>query len=37
LAYHEITLMDVWEVLRRWDSGGGIHSVARSFLRGCMI
>lgn len=30
MAYHEITLMDVWEVLRRWHSGSGIRSIARS-------
>ncbi|MEI7672084.1 MAG: IS21 family transposase, partial [Deltaproteobacteria bacterium] len=29
MAYHEITLMDVWEVLRRWHAGSGIRAIAR--------
>ena len=30
MAYHEISIMDVWEVIRRWHSGAGIRSIARS-------
>lgn len=30
MAYHEISIMDVWEVIRRWHSGAGIREIARS-------
>ena len=30
MAYHEISTMDIWEVIRRWHSGQGIREIARS-------
>jgi len=30
VAYHEISTMDIWEVIRRWHSGQGIRQIARS-------
>ena len=30
MAYHEISIMDIWEVIRRWHSGQGIREIARS-------
>ena len=29
MAYHEISIMDVWEVIRRWHAGSGIRQIAR--------
>ena len=31
MAYHEISIMDIWEVIRRWHSRQGIRGIARSF------
>jgi transposase len=30
LAYHEISIMDVWEVIRRWHARQGLREIARS-------
>jgi transposase len=30
LAYREISIMDIWEIIRRWHSGQGIREIARS-------
>ena len=30
MAYHEISTMDVWEVIRRWHTGAGIREITRS-------
>lgn len=30
MAYHEISIMDVWEVIRRWHTGSGIRQIARN-------
>jgi transposase len=29
LAFHEISIMDVWEVVRRWHAGEGIRKISR--------
>lgn len=31
MAYHEISIMDIWEVIRRWHSRQSIRGIARSF------
>lgn len=30
MAFHEISIMDVWEVIRRWHSGQGIREITRA-------
>lgn len=30
MAYHEISIMDIWEIIRRWHSKQGIREIARS-------
>jgi transposase len=30
LAYHEISIMDIWEVIRRWHDGQNISQIARA-------
>lgn len=30
MAYHEISTMDIWEVIRRWHTGQAIRQIARS-------
>ena len=37
MAYHEISIMDIWEVIRRWHSGQGIRKIARSLVKGHLI
>jgi hypothetical protein len=29
VAYHEISTMDIWEVIRRWHTGQAIRQIAR--------